>query len=380
MRKFIIISLAIFMQSAALGQDYIERNYFPGARAKNAAVAAARYAEESYYYSKFTTHISALDSSRMYADTALFFIKRALMLGDTSLSFAGSQSREAVDFLREGHFRILAADSIIRGFYPMVDVASHNYFGNEACFHLSNGVMDFFNASLLLRSEKDAPDSEAERYSVLPFAEEIVRLQADETSFQHISNEYEEQIERLERLSSEITAEVAATPDQKTRAELRSWYDDVQSEIAYSTKSLQDASSRIMEIRFLLDRKYLEDVKNVADPEHLTEFEVEGQPSSEIAMNEDIPDGLLYKIQLGYYPVNVDINNFHGLFPITGETVRGDLARYYAGMFYTYSEASKGNDYVRKNAIANAFVVPFHNGKKISVSRAIELERSRGVR
>jgi hypothetical protein len=97
-------------------------------------------------------------------------------------------------------------------------------------------------------------------------------------------------------------------------------------------------------------------------------------------MNEEVPDGLVYKIQLGYYPENEDINNFHGLFPITGETVRDELARFYAGLFFSYAAASAGNKYVRQNAIANAFIVPFHNGEKISVSRAIEIERSRGLK
>jgi hypothetical protein len=188
------------------------------------------------------------------------------------------------------------------------------------------------------------------------------------------------QIARLEKLSSEITAEIAVTSDQKTRSHLRTWYDDVQKELNYSSNSLLDASSRIMEIRFLLDRKYLDEVKDVAEPDHLSKFEVKTTPAKEIVMNEVVPDGLVYKIQLGYYPTNVDINNFHGLFPISGETVKGDLARYFAGMFFTYSEASKGNEYVRKNAIANAFVVPFHNGKKISVSRAVEIEKARGIR
>jgi len=82
---FFILLLSI---STVRGQDLIERSYFDNAKAKNAAIAAARYAEESYYYTKFTTFLGSVDSSRVFADTALFFMKRSLMLSDTSIFHA----------------------------------------------------------------------------------------------------------------------------------------------------------------------------------------------------------------------------------------------------------------------------------------------------
>src|SRR5690606_40326609 len=84
-------------------KDLIEREYFPGARAKNSAIAAARYAQEGYYYIKFTAFVNAVDSSRMFADTALFFVKRSLMLADTALFYAPAINYPAVDFLNTGH-------------------------------------------------------------------------------------------------------------------------------------------------------------------------------------------------------------------------------------------------------------------------------------
>ena len=52
----------------------------------------------------------------------------------------------------------------------------------ESPHRIVRTLMDFFNASLLLRSEEDAPASESERYEVLPFDDEIVRLEADEAA------------------------------------------------------------------------------------------------------------------------------------------------------------------------------------------------------
>lgn len=380
MQKVVVLFILFFAVLDAHSQDVIERSYFPGAQAKNAAIAAARYAEEGYYYTKFTTYISAVDSSRMFADTALFFVKRALMLGDTSLVYAPPSNIDAVKFLNSGKMKTFTGDSIIREFYPMSSIKSHHVFGTEASFHLSNAVMDFFNASLLLTVEDSVPDSENERYEVLPFDDEIKRLEADETSFQHAANAFESEIAMLENLVADVNAEISKAADQQSRFKLRTWLDDINVELHESTEGLKKTSFRIQEIRYLLDKKYLEDVRDVETPDHVSKFETDSGPGADVEMDKEVPDGLIYKIQLGYYPDNVDVDNFHGLFPITGETVRTDLARFYAGLFFSYKDASKGNMYVRKNAIPNAFIVPFHNGEKISVSRAVEIERARGIK
>ena len=379
----LVISLFLFLLSfsalKAQNKDIIERDYFPNSRAKNAAVAAARYAEEAYFYTKFTSYISAVDSSRMFADTALFFVKRATMLADTSLYYAPAVNYSAVEFLNSGVKKADAANTIIRAYYPMIEIKSHNVFGREAALNLSNSVMDFYNASLLLNDDADAPESEEDRYEVLPFDDEVVRLEADETAFQLASNAMEAEIDDLENLSSSIQNNIQAAADQKKRFALRQNLDKVDALLSETTTRLKATSLQIQEIRQLLSKKHLNDVKNVEEPDHLSYFETSGV-QNEIEMDKEVPDGLVYKIQLGYYPTDVDIDNFHGLFPISGETVRKDLARYYAGLFYSLKEASVGNDYVRNNAIANAFIVPFQNGKKISISTAVEIERERGVR
>jgi len=379
-RQLVLSVLLLITASSLFAQeDIIERDYFPNARAKNAAIAAARYAQEGYYYTKFTTYINALDSSRMFADTALFFVKRSLMLADTSLSYAPKINYPAIDFLNSGRERTNAADQIIRDYYPMVDVGSHHILGRDAALNLSNSVMDFYNASLLLHAEPESGAEEEERYEVMPYAAEIVRLEIDETAFQIASNAYEQEIEDLEKLSTSLQTKIMNATDQKSRYTLRQNLDKVDKLLEQSTSRLKDASHRIEEIRQLLNKKHLDDVRNLEEPEHLSFFETSGT-QSKIDMDAEVPDGLVYKIQLGYYPSDVDIENFHGLFPISGETVRKDLARLYAGLFYSYKEAAMGNDYIRNNVIANAFIVPFRNGEKISISTAVEIERQRGVK
>jgi len=359
------------------GQDFIERNYFDNAKAKNAAIAAARYAEEGYYYTKFTTFINSVDSSRLFADTALFFMKRSLMLSDTSLFHAPKTNLRALNLLYEGKSKLQIADSVMREFYPMIEISSHNYFGKETSHHLSNAVMDLFNASLLLKADANKEIAEVPDYEVLPYEDELLRLEADEASFQQAANSYEEEIALYEDMYRELKGQAERATKKNISESIKTSMDQVEAQLNMAVSGLEDASFRIKEIRELLDKKYLDDVAGVEEPEYISQFEKAEE--GEVTMNEEIPDGLVYKIQLGYYPEDVDKDNFVGLFPVSGETVKDGLARFYAGLFFSYEEASQGNTYVRENAIPNSFVVPFYNGQKISMSRAVAIEQQRGA-
>ncbi|MGB6034783.1 MAG: hypothetical protein WBG42_00845 [Cryomorphaceae bacterium] len=359
------------------GQDVIERIYFDDAKAKNAAIAAARYAEEGYYYTKFTTFINSVDSSRLFADTALFFMKRSLMLSDTSLFHASKTNLRALNLLYQGKEKVVIADSVMREFYPMVEISSHQYFGKESARHLSNAVMDLFNASLLLKSDPSEKNRKVPDYEVLPYEDELLRLEADEASFQQAANSYEEEVALYEDMYKELENEAGRASKKAIVSSIETSMKQVELQLTKAVSDLEDASFRIEEIRELLDKKYLEDVQGVEEPEYMSQFEK--AEDGEVVMNEDIPDGLVYKIQLGYYPEDVDKNNFAGLFPVSGETVKDGLARFYAGLFFSYEKASEGNAYVRESAIPNSFVVPFYNGQKISMSRAVAIEQQRGA-
>ncbi|MFT4771168.1 MAG: hypothetical protein ACI9CP_000253 [Cryomorphaceae bacterium] len=374
------LSLTIFFSvfiGLLNGQDLIERNYFDNAKAKNAAIAAARYAEEGYYYTKFTTFINSVDSSRLFADTALFFMKRSLMLSDTSIFHASKKNLRALNLLHEGKSMLLIADSVMREFYPMVDISSHKYFGSQSSLHLSNAVMDLFNASLLLKSDPSEDIPKVPDYEVLPFKDELVRLEADEASFQQAANSYEDEIALYEDMYQELESEAARATKEAIVNSIETSMKQVEAQLNLAVSDLEDASFRIEEIRELLDKKYLDDVADVEEPEYISQFEKAEEGN--VVMNEDMPDGLVYKIQLGYYPEDVDKNHFSGLFPVSGETVKDGLARYYAGLFFSYQKASEGNAYVRESAIPNSFVVPFYNGQKISMSRAVAIEQQRGA-
>jgi len=93
-----------------------------------------------------------------------------------------------------------------------------------------------------------------------------------------------------------------------------------------------------------------------------------------IPINPPLPEGLVFKVQIGafYSPVKEDA--FKGLSPVTAEKLEGSkFYRYFVGLFYSEAAALMVRDYIRPIGYPDAFVVAFYNGKRITLFEARQL-------
>lgn len=90
-----------------------------------------------------------------------------------------------------------------------------------------------------------------------------------------------------------------------------------------------------------------------------------------IPMNTPLPDGLVFKVQIGAFKAPVKNESFKGLNPITGETLPGSAyVRYYVGLFYSEDAAGIVRNQIRPLGYNDAFIVAYYNGKRISLFEA----------
>lgn len=94
-----------------------------------------------------------------------------------------------------------------------------------------------------------------------------------------------------------------------------------------------------------------------------------------IPMDITIPDGTVYRIQVGAFSNPLDPNTFAELDPISGETVGNGVVRYVVGFFVTYDAASNVLDGVHDLGYKDAFVVAYKNGKRISIGNSIQYSK-----
>lgn len=108
-------------------------------------------------------------------------------------------------------------------------------------------------------------------------------------------------------------------------------------------------------------------------------FQISDKPpynaQNPIPVNEALPDGVIYKIQLGAFSKPLEIVSFKGMNPVSIERPSGaTVSKYFIGRFRRFSEAEKSLPIVRTKGFKDAFIVSWLDGKPLPVSRAQTME------
>lgn len=100
--------------------------------------------------------------------------------------------------------------------------------------------------------------------------------------------------------------------------------------------------------------------------------------SKPIPVNEKLPEGLIFKVQIGAFRNPIAPEAFAGMSPLTAETTPQGLTRYTAGLFTKFITADKVKEEIRGLGYKDAFVVAFLNGKRISMTEALAMSGEAG--
>lgn len=84
----------------------------------------------------------------------------------------------------------------------------------------------------------------------------------------------------------------------------------------------------------------------------------------------ELPEGLVYKVQVGAFRKPIPQDLFKGFAPLTSEAGPNGITRYTAGLFTGEREAVGARDEIRNFGYKDAFVVAFRNGERISITSA----------
>jgi hypothetical protein len=97
--------------------------------------------------------------------------------------------------------------------------------------------------------------------------------------------------------------------------------------------------------------------------------------TKDIPSHLPLPNGVIYKIQLAAFSKPIDVAIFKGMFPLWAEPINeGEIIKYYAGSFNLLAVAEKALPTVRSKGFRDAFIVAWHNGRSVQLSRAQSLE------
>lgn len=97
-----------------------------------------------------------------------------------------------------------------------------------------------------------------------------------------------------------------------------------------------------------------------------------------IPVDEKLPDGLYFRVQIGAFKNPIPQDRFSGLAPVGAETTPAGFVRYQVGLFNKYQAAVAVKNDMRKLKYNDAFVVAYRNGKRISLAEALDTLRKSG--
>lgn len=97
-----------------------------------------------------------------------------------------------------------------------------------------------------------------------------------------------------------------------------------------------------------------------------------------IPLDEKIPDGLVFKVQIGAFKNALPNNAFKGLSPVVAQTTPNGYIRYMAGNFEKYESANAVKNDLKNLGYSDAFVVAYYNGKRINLNEGVDKARDSG--
>jgi hypothetical protein len=101
------------------------------------------------------------------------------------------------------------------------------------------------------------------------------------------------------------------------------------------------------------------------------QFKINSQPvTPKIPVNPVLPEGLVYKVQIGAFRNPPSPAIYQNIQPVSAETTPSGLTRYTAGFFTQFANADAAKNEIRGMGYKDAFVVAFYHGKRISMDDA----------
>ena len=89
-----------------------------------------------------------------------------------------------------------------------------------------------------------------------------------------------------------------------------------------------------------------------------------------IPIDVEMPQGLIFQVQVGAYRNKIPQDLFGEFAPVMGEKLDNGITRYRAGLFTKYREAVVARSGIRGKGYSDAFVVAYLNGEKLSSAEA----------
>lgn len=249
---------------------------------------------------------------------------------------------------------------------------------------LKEGMVRLKQASLMSDNDAEKDGLEAE-FAQLSQQAEVNYEEVDclDENIEALSSEIREKEEAKANLIFNLdTAEIIADAEEnsnKENASIALIENESPRELAISNTAASAASgfyfannNRFEEFDFNFPKVLEAEVFNIVKETPYSEE----QP---IPVDGALPEGIVYKVQVGAFRTQIPQNLYSQFAPVSGEKTGTGLTRYAVGLFKAFTSADLAKKEVRSMGYSDAFVVAYKDGVRIPLYEARAASQANGV-
>lgn len=337
-------------------------------KAQAYAILSAQFSKEAYFFAKKIDVSTSYAAIKNNADTGFVFTQLALEYADSALLVASTNATNAINIMLRAKNYQLEAQNGYGNTKNAAQKLKKRKDVDVLLYALGNAVDDAYLASLLF--ENTALDSLETAPVVEDKPRNVSRLETDEVSFMSLKEIYGVRIVEIEDEIIELEIRSKNSSGNELVA-LNNAIDQLKNEKKSFLAIMKNSNDKLISIRNELSEEMLKVVEAAIFSTKKEGFYNENVP---IPLNAELPAGLVYKIQIGFFKNQIPQQHFDGIFPLASEQVDAVYFRYTAGNFPVYNDAKKAQESILTKGYKDAFIVAYFNGKKISISEALSKE------
>lgn len=211
-----------------------------------------------------------------------------------------------------------------------------------------------------------------------------IRTELEENRDLYAATTNENDLKTLERiiLSTEqraITLQMEADVIARKVQELE--MDFLLKGIILPTEAIENIEEETKEVGELLEYNFtkhslgvLGDI-SIEAPVESFDYSFKVLDTAVFAESNDLPEGIVYQIQLFVTSSKVTLKQLKGLSPVFERKLPSGKYHYAVGLFRSYKEVLSNLNTVKRAGFPSAFVVAYNSGKSLSVNKARNIEK-----
>ncbi len=319
------------------------------------AAYSSAYQINFFFSSGFSAHktgiLQHLQDARLYIDSAVLYASANDSVALLRIKMSDIYAQKA-----QANFRFTQGKN---------EHKEHPYI-KQGMFYVQNALTDAYYASLLFS------DTSLTLPEDTTSPRDVTRLETDETSFMTIKSLFEKRIESIDNEITELNRTLQATDDEERKKQISGVIAHLQEEKARLYNKMNHTENKLV----MVQNDLSEEIFNAVDKDILV-LDKKGFYSENNPIPQDVtlPEGLIYRIQIGFFMNELPAEHFDGLFPLSTEKIDNVYMRYMVGLFDTYNDARIAKDKIIAKGYSDAFIIAYLNGKRIPIAEAIKIEK-----